>query len=569
MIGLPALISHSVSFMFFRFITYFFRILISLIVVFSIYLYVFFSGHLYRIFQFWWWVTRPFANYYYIRKSHDWGWMDEAERQKRLTAAHKIYAPYLSGLFLTLRGFFIKVAQRMSTRPDMYPVEFINEFDQFLANCPSEPFSIVEETIRKELGGELSEFFLKVHKKPLGAASIGQAHRATLKDGREVVIKVQYPWVAKLIMIDFYNFLFVAWFFDGGEYKYLQGIMKIFMDELDFTREGRVLKYLSDEINKAFDPKRVRVPRPIPELCTDHVLVMEYFKGELLSKYCKEARKGRDLRKTDFKEFTPPDEIQLKVIRGLVELRQSMWNTLAISLNNSFGRAFNLLGNKTNKIVTYLNSLDINVDDMLQTLIDVTGYQILVLGTFNTDPHAGNILVDEKGCLGLIDFGQTYESSVDERKAVARLMLALLRRNKDESVRLMLEMGFKTKSNDPNTLFLLGVFFFDCMDYTLAEKMLGTKDRREMMRTLRKDRITDFPPEFYGFIRVSMVLRGVCLNFLTAPSFAALWEKYCVQILGAGAVKRKRGGWFSKLSSIALKTSSLAFPKAQLKFLLK
>merc|ERR1719361_1133603 len=183
------------------------------------------------------------------------------------------------------------------------------------------------------------------------------------------------------------------------------------------------------------------------------------------------------------------------------------------------------------------------------------------------DPHAGNILIDKEGRLGLIDFGQVWESTQAQRELVAKLMLALLNRDKEESIRLFKEMGFKTREDDGDVIFCLGVFMFDCMDYDLLQRITGEEDRLKAMRALRKkDRMEEFPPEYFAFVRVSMVLRGVCLNFLTAPSFAKCWEKYCTNILNGGTIQRRRtGNWFSKLASFAIKSSTLVLPKAELR----
>jgi len=534
----------------------------------SLYFCIFYTRNIYRIASIWYYLARPFFHYLLIRKLHDYKWITEEYKTKWNDSIHGHYAKQMGDMFRGLRGCFIKMAQRASTRPDVYPISYLEAFEEFLSNCPAEPFEGIKNTIETELGRPLHEIFSRFDETALGAASIGQAHRATLRTGEEVVVKVQYPWVGEIIDIDFATFLFVSRIFHDGEHKYLQGIMDIYKQELNFRREADTIRKVSTAINRDFDSRLVHVPTLFEQYCTMHVIVIEYFPGTLLSKYCQEARKGKDLKTEKFAQFQPPTDIQLKVIRAGMNLRRKMWNSMASILNRSVGGAFKTLGRDTNRVVDYMKGLDVNIDELLDTLIDVTGYQIFQLDVFNMDPHAGNILVDSEGRIGLIDFGQVWESTQEQRQTVARLMLALLHRDKEETIRQFKEMGFKTKKDDGDVIFIMGVFMFDCMDYDLAQKIFNVDDRKEVFKAFRKDRLEEFPPEYFAFVRVSMVLRGVCLNFLTAPSFAKCWEKYCLQILNGERIPRKKSiNWFSKLTSFAIKSSTLVLPKAELQTL--
>lgn len=564
------------------------RIFLFNFIIFVFYLYIFYPTHVYRVFLFWYWGLRPFLHYFLYNRLEKHGWITLERKIEKMEELHTIYAPWIGGLFCALRGYFCKVAQRMSTRPDVYPVAFISVFEEFLSNCPPEPFEDMMNIVKKELNiNDLKEVFSELDEKPLGAASIGQVYRARLLNGSEVAIKIQYPWVEKIVYIDFWNFKFIAWCFHEGEHKYLEGVEKVFKRELDFKREARLMTEIQIGVEKKFPSSAIIIPKIIPNLCTDHIIVMTFLEGKMLSEYCKKMKQGRDLTKTEFKDFTPPDEIQLKVIRGALNLRQKCWNTLAYGLKHSFGTLLHGLGHPTKQIIPYQETATFNVDEVIHTLIDVTGYQMLILGKFNTDPHAGNLIINKKGRLGLIDFGQVCESTLEHRKAVAKLMLALLRRNKTEVVKLFKKMGFRTKEDNDDTLFMLGIFFFDCLDWKFAAKLYGTNDRRKITQILRKDPLKEFPPEYYEFVRVSMVLRGVCLNFLTAPSLAKCWEKYCIQVLEEdeknddtfSSSRRRRKSTFSNetktksknmiksVSTFLLKLAPLAIPKPEVQLL--
>jgi len=520
-----------------------------------------------RVFKLFYWLAKPVCHYLLVSKLHKRGWITEEKCLKWNAKLDLIYAPQSEGLFRSLRGFFIKIAQRCSTRPDVYSEPYMEAFENFLANCPPEPFEVVKSTIEAELKKPLTQIFSRFDEKALGAASIGQAHRATLKEtGQEVVVKVQYPWIGEIIDVDFGTMLFLAGLFHEGEYKYLKGISEIYKGELDFRKEAETIRKISTAVNSEFDPRLVHVPIVYDQYCTDNVLVMEYFPGQLLSKFCKQARKGRDMKTEKFSSFTPPTDIELKVIRAGVSLRRKVWNSMASMLNKSFGVAFAGLGRDTSQIVDYIQGLDVNIDQVLDTLIDVTGFQIFHLDVFNIDPHSGNILIDSEGRLGLIDFGQIWESTKQQRELVAKLMLEILKRDKEATIQILKDMGYKSEKDDADFMFMAAVFLFDCFDYELGEKVFGVKGRKEVLKAFKKDKLSEFPPEYFSFVRVSMVLRGVCLNFLALPSFAKHWEKYCLQIVKGTTPRRRKKSmnWFSKMTSFAIKSSTLIVPKADL-----
>ena len=96
----------------------------------------------------------------------------------------------------------MKFGQLLSTRPDVVPPDIISELRGLQDDVRPFPFADVERTIREDLGQPIERLFLEFEEKPLAAASIGQVHRATLPNGREVVVKVQRPNAPKQIEAD-------------------------------------------------------------------------------------------------------------------------------------------------------------------------------------------------------------------------------------------------------------------------------------------------------------------------------------------------------------------------------
>jgi hypothetical protein len=104
--------------------------------------------------------------------------------------------------FEELGPTFIKLGQLLSTRADLLPESFIQEFTKLQDNVPSLPFEAISTVIREELKHDPNEIFASLNKTPLAAASIAQVHEATLKTGEKVVLKVQRPEIKKIIEQD-------------------------------------------------------------------------------------------------------------------------------------------------------------------------------------------------------------------------------------------------------------------------------------------------------------------------------------------------------------------------------
>ena len=97
---------------------------------------------------------------------------------------------------------FIKLAQVLSNRPDMIPEPLVKEFEKLQDRVPPFPYSEAKAIVERECGMQLEEIFEKFEKTPMASASIGQVHKANLKTGEEVVVKVQRPDVEETILLD-------------------------------------------------------------------------------------------------------------------------------------------------------------------------------------------------------------------------------------------------------------------------------------------------------------------------------------------------------------------------------
>ena len=127
----------------------------------------------------------------------------EPEREAAFTRLHDMYAPQLYGLIVRLRGLYVKLGQVGATRGDMVPQSYLDELARLQDGVTPEDFATVRRIIERDFNAKLEDIFEWIDPVPLGAASIGQAHAARLRDGSDVVVKVQYPLARHHFMLDF------------------------------------------------------------------------------------------------------------------------------------------------------------------------------------------------------------------------------------------------------------------------------------------------------------------------------------------------------------------------------
>jgi ubiquinone biosynthesis protein len=178
---------------------------------------------------------------------------------------------------------FIKLGQMLSTRSDLIGLEMAAELSKLQASAPPDPPEVALKVVESELGRPVSECYKRFDKVPLASASIGQAHRAKLKTGRAVIVKVQHPGIEGTIRRDLDILRVLAEIAEKNEQvrRYQPvGLVREFsrmtLNELDFRRELRNLQTFRK--NFAGD-ETVVFPKPYPELASGRVLTMELVKG--------------------------------------------------------------------------------------------------------------------------------------------------------------------------------------------------------------------------------------------------------------------------------------------------
>jgi len=213
---------------------------------------------------------------------------------------HTRNAPKIFDIMLELGGLYIKLGQVLSVTALPVPSDYRKLFRTLQSNVPGhEEFEkVIKPTLEEAFGVPIHDLFEFIEEIPCGAASIGQAHKAKLIDGKDVIIKVQYPDAKWQVPADVHcvgDFLQLCVYFgvvdeSSAKLSY-EEFSRQFLAELDYLQEAQNLKEVYES---SLDPKApylkrgVEIPKVFPELCTNQVITMTYFPGP---KFEEEARK--------------------------------------------------------------------------------------------------------------------------------------------------------------------------------------------------------------------------------------------------------------------------------------
>ncbi len=286
---------------------------------------------------------------------------------------------------------FIKIGQTMSTRADLVPLPTMLELTSLQEEVQATPYDVARATIIRDLGKAPEELFAEFDSKPIAAASLSQAYKARLHDGREVVLKVQRPNLTQLISRDVETLGAVA----DEVMRYpsmcrhtdwpslIEEFAKTTFEEIDYIREGRN----ADRFRNNFrGNERIYIPRIIWKMTGRRVLTIEYVPGA---------------RITD--------------VNALEELSIDRTELTAVGVN------------------FYLK-------------------QLLEDGFFHADPHPGNMRIMPDGRVGIFDFGMVGRVQPHLKQAMANAFMHVVKREYRHIVDDFVEMGFLDPAADRDAL---------------------------------------------------------------------------------------------------------------------
>ncbi len=275
---------------------------------------------------------------------------------------------------------YIKLGQLLSSRADLLPTPYLDALARLQDDIEPFPFAEIEEVITTELGVRLSKAFAEFDPEPIAAASLGQVHRAVMRDGRRVVVKVQRPNIRGRIAKDFEALSEIAEFLDqhtqmGKRYEFeriLSEFRKNLLRELDYRIEARNLITVGENLA---DIDLVIVPTPIEDFTTSRVLTMEHIRGQKIT------------------SLSP------------------------------------------------LAYLEMDGSILAEQLFRAYLEQILVDGIFHADPHPGNVFITDQQQIALIDLGMVGQILPEHQDNLLQLLLAISEGVGDKAAEFTIKLG--------------------------------------------------------------------------------------------------------------------------------
>lgn len=312
-----------------------------------------------------------------------------------------IPAPEILCMILSDLGpVFVKLGQLMSTRPDLLPPAYIEALSELQSNVPPVGWEQMEEVLQKQLLQPVDQIFETVDQTPIAAGSIAQIHRAVLKTGEQVVIKIQRPSVEKIVKRDIGIFKQIAGLLSGTDFGKRYSVTALadefgesLQKELDFTQEASYTDELRKNLSKGnwYDADRLVVPKVYHQFSTQKILVLEWLDGVPLLRA----------------------KLQGIGFDGDIEAERKALSTL-------FFRAF--------------------------------FQQYLVDGFFHADPHPGNLFYLRDGRVGVLDCGMMGVLNPRMQSIIVELVLAIIDLDADRCTQLTLQLADPMDINQPTNL---------------------------------------------------------------------------------------------------------------------
>ena len=376
------------------------------------------------------------------------GW-DKLTGQLKKESKARFRAKQLTNLLVELGPAFVKAGQALSTRPDIIPVILLEELSELQDQLPGFDGNKAMELIEEDLNKKIDEIFLTIDKDPISAASLGQVHKAVLKNKEIVAVKVQRPGLREQITLDLYIVRNIAnWL--KNNIGLIRSDLVALIDELG-KRVFEEMDYLNEAENAEkfrnlhLHNSKIAVPKIYKETTSRRVLTMEWIDGTKLT---------------------------------------------------------NLEGVK---------NLGIDPDEMIEIGVQCSLEQLLEHGFFHADPHPGNLLALKDGRLCYLDFGMMSEVSRSSRSGLIQAVVHLVNKNFDKLSQDFVKLGFLSK--EVNLEPIVPAFqdvFVNAVE--LGVSKMDFKSVTDDMSGVMYKFPFQLPPYYALIIRSLLTLEGIALS---------------------------------------------------------
>lgn len=406
----------------------------------------------------------------------------------RIEKLHVRNAERVKRAILELDGLFIKIGQMLSILSNFLPETFQKPLEELQDKIPARPYEQVRERVRSELGKYPEDLFTRFDVEPLAAASIGQAHRAQLPDGTEVVVKVQHMGIEATARIDLEIIRRLiqvsAWFYNikGMDYVYTQ-VKLMIEEELDFRKEASSMEKIRLNL---LDEVGLNIPLIHPTYSATRVMTSTWHDGVKIS----------NLEQID------------------------AWKLDRRALASTLLRAYSKM--------------------------------VLKDGFYHADPHPGNILVQKDGTLVLLDFGATGQLSPALKEGIPKLIESAVKNDTQGIIEAIRLMGFLADGREAeqmaekmvaamrnflqNEVKLEGLNFKDIQVNPFNNSMVA------LIQDIGISGITGtvtVPKDWILLNRALTLLLGICNTLDPKLNPLEVVRPYATEL-----VKDQQGGWF-------------------------
>ena len=363
---------------------------------------------------------------------------------------------------LTLGPTFIKLGQLLSTRPDVLPPEYIEEFEQLQDDVPPADWQEAKAVIEADIG-PIDEVFDEFDSEAISGASLGQVYVAEVND-EQVAVKVRRPGIEPLVEADLrvvgWSLPILMRFVGEARSFSLETIAdefeKTIREEMDYGREREMLVEIGDNFA---DNDRIRIPDARPALSSDRVLTMEYVEGTKISD------------------------------------------------------------------VDNLDELGLDRTDLAVTLQETYLQMIVQDGVFHADPHPGNLAVRDDGTLVFYDFGMSGRVEPFIQEKIIEFYMAVAAQNTDAILDALIEMGTLSPDADRKVMSnVMELAIADARGEDL-EQYRVQQIIQQVEDTIYEFPLR-LPPNLALVLRVATVVEGVCVTLDPEFDFIAVATGY-------------------------------------------